>query len=111
MSSNWNFLKGSGLNFGLKLKFLLCVFLGKNVLEIVFGEVLNRKQAFLWYKNINFLIVTKFDFSKEAVHDFGQKFEISSLYFGKIGLEVVFGDILDMKQAFLNCKNIDLDRG
>ena len=30
------------------------MFLGKNVLEIVFGEVLNRKQAFLWYKNIDF---------------------------------------------------------
>ena len=111
MSSNWNFLKGLGHNFGLKLTFLLCVFLGKNVLEIVFGEVLNRKQAFLWYKNINFLIVTKFDFSKGAVHDFGEKFEILSLYFGKIGLEIVFGDILDTKQAFLNCKNIDLDRG
>ena len=57
------------------------------------------------------MIVTKFDFSKGAVHDFGQKFEISSLYFGKIGLEIVLGDILDTKQAFLNCKNIDLDRG
>ena len=76
------------------------MFLGKNVLEIVFGEVLNRKQAFLWYKNINFLIVTKFDFSKEAVHDFGQKFEISSLYFGKIGLEIVFGDILGYETSF-----------
>ena len=81
------------------------------------------------------MIVTKFDFSKGAVHDLGQKFEISSLHFGKIGLEIVFGDILflgkiliffffifsfelnkprkmfrdslDKKQAFADFKNID----
>ena len=32
-------------------------------------------------------------------------------FLGQVGLEIVVGDILDMKQAFLNCKNIDLDRG
>ena len=35
-------------------KFLLCLCLDKIVLEIAFVDVLDRKQAFLHYKNINF---------------------------------------------------------
>ena len=35
-------------------KFLLCLYLSKIVLEIVFGDVLDRTQAFLHYKNIDF---------------------------------------------------------
>ena len=36
------------------VQFLLCLYLGKVVLEIAFGDVLDRKQAFLHYKNIDF---------------------------------------------------------
>ena len=32
------------------LKFLLCLYLGKIALEIVFGDVLDRNQAFPDYK-------------------------------------------------------------
>ena len=35
-------------------KFLLCLYSCKIVLEIVFGDVLDRTQAFLHYKNIDF---------------------------------------------------------
>ena len=35
-------------------KYFLCLYLGKIVLEIVFGNVLDRKQAFLHCKNIDF---------------------------------------------------------
>ena len=35
-------------------KFLLCLYWGKIVLEIAFGDVLDRTQAFLHYKNIDF---------------------------------------------------------
>ena len=35
-------------------KFLLCLYLGKLVLERVFGDVVDREQAFLHYKNIDF---------------------------------------------------------
>ena len=36
------------------VKFLLGLYLGKTGLEIVFGDVLDRKQAFLDYKNVDF---------------------------------------------------------
>ena len=36
------------------VKFLLSLYLGKTGLEIVFGDVLDRKQAFLDYKNVDF---------------------------------------------------------
>ena len=35
-------------------KFRLCLYSGKIVLEIVFGDVLDRTPAFLHYKNIDF---------------------------------------------------------
>ena len=35
-------------------KFLLCLYSGKIGLEIAFGDVLDRTQAFLHYKNIDF---------------------------------------------------------
>ena len=55
-----------------------------------------------------FYTVPKFDFSKGLVHELGQKFEISSWFvFGKIGLEIVFGDVLDRKQLFPNYTNVD----
>ena len=35
-------------------QFRLCLYSGKIVLEIVFGDVLDRTPAFLHYKNIDF---------------------------------------------------------
>ena len=44
-------------------KFPYCSFLSKVGLEIVFGGVLDRKQAFLDYKNINFRLLQNEFFS------------------------------------------------
>ena len=48
---------------------------------MMFGDVLDRKEAFLDNKNI-YLICPKNGkfFSKGLSHDFGQKFELSSLF-------------------------------
>ena len=35
-------------------RFLVFLYLGKVVVEIAFGDVLDRKQDFLHYKNIDF---------------------------------------------------------
>ena len=35
-------------------RFLLCLYLGKIVLEIAFGDVLDRTKTFLHHRNIDF---------------------------------------------------------
>ena len=60
------------------LNFFCCFSLGKIGLAIVFGDVLDRNQAFPGYKNIN-LYGHQIGFSKGLVHEFGQNCEISSL--------------------------------
>ena len=55
-------------------KFLLCLYWGKIVLEIAFGDVLDRTQAFLRYKNVDFWELPSRTFPKGLVHDSGQKF-------------------------------------
>ena len=46
---------------------------------------------------------------KGLTHHFGQKFELSSLFgFVKKGPEMMFGDVLDTKEAFLDHKNMYL---
>ena len=49
-----------------------CSFLSKVSLEIVFGGVLDRKQAFLDYKNINFRLLQSEIFPNGLVHYLGQ---------------------------------------
>ena len=57
------------------VKFLLGLYLGKTGLEIVFGDVLDRKQAFLDYKNVDFTWSSHWIFPEGLIHDFSQKFE------------------------------------
>ena len=65
----------------------------------MFGDVLDRKQASPDYKIIDVFSRQIGFFLRVSVgHEFGQKFEISlCLYLGKIGLGIVFGDVLDRK--------------
>ena len=67
--------------------------------QIMFGDVLDRKQASPDYKIIDvFSREIGFFLRVSVVHEFGQKFEISlCLYLGKIGLGIVFGDVLGRK--------------
>ena len=61
-----------------KLKFFHLLYLSKIDREKVFADVLDKKEDFKVYKN-NCLQKTKFTiFSKELVHRFDEKLEISS---------------------------------
>ena len=67
-------------------------FLGSIGQENVFYDILDRKNAFLGYKN------KKFKKSKNG--------HFSNFFFlGNIGQDNVFYDILQRKNAFLGCKN------
>ena len=60
--------------------FLHFLFLLKTGPEMMFEDVLDRKEAFL-KKKICILYVRKIgNFPKQLNHDFGQKFELSSLF-------------------------------
>ena len=59
----------------------------------MFGDILERKQAFLDYKNKEFKTSKNWDFSN-GVYDSGQKIEnLHLLFLGIIGHENVFQDI------------------
>ena len=62
------------------LKFLLGLYLGKIGVEIVFGDVLDRKQAFPEYKNVDFTWLSHWIFPRGLIHDLGQKFEYFLLF-------------------------------
>ena len=69
-------------------------FYGNMGQENVFYYILERKNAFLGYKNI------KFKQSKiDIFHGFGSKMAIFQTFFlGKIGTENVFSDLLERKK-------------
>ena len=69
-------------------------------------DILQRKNAFLGYKNKK-LKRRKIDiFPKGLTHGFGPKVAIFPLFFlGFIGEENVFYNILERKNAFLGFKN------
>ena len=92
-------------------KFLYPFFLFKTGQEKVFGDVLDRKQAFLDYRNIDLKKPQNLHLSKGVSPWFWPNYEISlSLLLAKIGKENIFGNVLDRKRAFLNYKNIDLQK-
>ena len=94
------------------LKFLLCLYLGKIVLEIVFGGVLDRNQAFpdyKMYKNVNFTCSPNWICPKGLVHDFCQEFEMFLLFLlvqNRLR-NSFFVDVMDRRQAFPDYKNND----
>ena len=74
--------------------------------ENVFYDILERKNAFLGYKNEKFK-KSKIDiFPKGLTHGFRPKIVIfPSFFFDSIGQENVFYDIQQRKNAFLGYKN------
>ena len=68
-------------DFGQKFEYFLFVSfsLSKIGLDIVFGDVMDTRQAFTDYKIVYFTWSLNW-FSKGLVHDFGQKFQISLLF-------------------------------
>ena len=75
--------------------------------ENVFYDILERKNAFLGYKNKKFKKSKNWHFSKGVNPWFWSKNDHFSyfLFLGNIGQEKVFYDILERKKAFLGNKN------
>ena len=89
-----------------KWPFCQLYFLGNIAQENVFYDILERKNAFLGYKNKKFKKSKNWHFSKGLTHGLVQKWPFLQLFFlGNIGKETVFYDILERKDSFLGYKN------
>ena len=81
-------------------------FLGNIGQQNVFYDILERKNAFLGYKNKKFKKSKNGHFSKGVNRWFWSKnSHFSNFFLGNIGKENVFYDILIGKNAFLGYKN------
>ena len=90
-----------------KWPFFQLLFLGNIGQENVFYDILERKNAFLGYKNKKFKKSKNWHFSKGVNPWFWSKNgHFSNFFFlGNIGQENVFYYILERKNAFLGYKN------
>ena len=81
-------------------------FLGNIGQENVFYDILQRKNAFLSYKNNKFKKTKSDIFPKGLSHSSGSKMAIFPTFFlGNMGQENVFYDIQKPKNAFLSYEN------
>ena len=92
-----------------KLTIFFSVIFSKRVLEIIFSYSLERKEAFEDDKNVNF-----FKFKKMGIFQRGSPMVsvkksaiFSSVFFSKIGLEIMFSYGLERKEAFEDDKNVN----
>ena len=102
------FPKGLTHGFGPKMAiFPTSFFLGKIGEENVFYYILQRKYAFLGYKNKRFKKSKNWNCSKGVNPWFWCKngHFFNFFFLGNIGQEKVFYDILERKNAFLGYKN------
>ena len=107
-SKNWHFSKGVNPWFWSKNgHFSNFIFLGNIGQENVFYDILERKNAFLGYKNKKFKKSKNWHFSKGVNPWFRSKNSHFSkfVFLGNIGHENVIHDILKPKNAFLGYKN------
>ena len=93
--------------FVQKWPFFQFFFLGNTGQENVFYDILDRKNAFLGYKNNKFKKSKNWHFSKGVNPWFSSKngYFFQFFFLGNIGQENVFYDILKRKNAFLGYKN------
>ena len=90
--------------FVQKWPFFQLFFLGNIEQENVFYDILERKNAFLGYKNKKFKNSKNWHFW--LTHGFCPKMAIFPTFFlGNIGQENLFDDILERENAFLGYKN------
>ena len=90
-----------------KWLFFKLLFLGNIGQENVFYDILDKKKAFLGYRNKKFQKTKNWHFSKGVKPSFWSKNgHFSKLFFlGNMGQENVFYDILQPKNSFLGYKN------
>ena len=82
--------------------FLHCLFLLKRGPEMMFGDVLDKKEPLLDNKNMYLICPKKKkNFPKGLTHDFCQKNSnfLYCLFLLQIGPEMMFGDVLDRKRS------------
>ena len=102
-SKKWVFSKGVHPWFWSKNpRFFLNVFFSKIGLEIMFTYSLKRKEAFEDDKNVNFCEVQKMGILQRGspMVSFKKSRIFSSVFFSKIGLEIMFSYGLERKEAF-----------
>ena len=106
-SKNWHFSKGINRWFGPKMAIFPRFFLRNIGQENVFYDIQIRKNAFLGYKNKKFKKSKNWNFSKRVNPWFWSKngHFFYFFFFGNIGQENAFYDILERKNAFLGFKN------
>ena len=95
------------MDFLQKWPFFQLFFLGDIGQENVFCDILERKNVFLGHVNNKFKTSNNWHFSKGVNPRFWSKHTHFSnfFFFGNIGQENVFYDILERKNAFLGYKN------
>ena len=95
-----------------KWPFLQVFFLGNIGQENVFYDIVERKNAFLFYKNNKLKKLKNIHFSKRVNPWFWSKYGHFSkfCFLGNIGQENIFNDILERKNAFLGYKNNKLKK-
>ena len=112
-SKNWHFFKGvKPIVFVQKWPFFQLFFLGNIDQENVFYHILERKYAFLGYKNKKFKMSKNWHFSIGVNPSFWSESDHFSNFFflGNRDQENVFYDILERKNAFLGYKNKKLKK-
>ena len=110
---NWDFSKGVSPWFWSKIgHFSIFFFWGNLGHENAFYDILERKNAFLGYKNKNLRKSKNWVFFKGLVHRLGLKLAIFPFFFclGNLGQENGFYDILEGKNAFVFFKNKELKK-
>ena len=107
------FPKGLTHGFGRKWPFFQLSFLANIGHENVFHDILQRKNAFLGYKNNKFKKGKNSHFSKGVNPWFWPESGYFSNFclLGNIGHKNVFHDILQRKNAFLGYKNNKFKKG
>ena len=94
-----------------KCNFFLYLFSLKVSLEIMFNNVLDRKETFFGHKNFNLSKSQKSHFSKGVNPCFWSKNVNSSFWFSlKIRLETMFNNVLDREETFFGHKNFSLSK-
>ena len=101
------FLKGLPMVLVQKWPFFQLLFLGNIDPENVFYDILERKNAFLGYKNKKFKESKNWHYSKGVNPWFWSKngHFSNSFFLGNMEQENVFYDILEQKYTFLAYKN------
>ena len=112
-SKNWHFSKGVNQWFWSKNGYSSnFIFFGNIGQENVFYDILERKNAFLCYNNMNFEKSKNWHFSKGVNPWFLSKngHFCNFFFLGNIGQENVLYDILERKNAFLCYKNMKFEK-